>query len=124
MLSVPYWLTNCSIDDVIDERYDRFNEARQVFLGVMDEEAKKTRHEHDIQVTGTMRDSWLSKGVWFWACIILPRFSASKELVIDLKQVSTLWREEVEQIAKTKVDDEEGYQEELQWLLEDGLDTS
>ena len=132
MLSVPYWLTNCSIDNIIDERYHQFNEVRQVFLETMDEEAQKIRQEHSIQVTVTMRDSWLSKGVWFWACIrsvnawlfiledhILPRFSADKELVVDLKKVSTLWRDNVGEIVEAKVQDEAKYQEELQSLLND-----
>ncbi|OAL34054.1 hypothetical protein AYO20_06702 [Fonsecaea nubica] len=137
MLSVPYWPTNCSADDTIDERYDKFDEARQIFLGIMDEEAKNLRHEHDIQITKTMRDSWLSKRVWFGACIrslnawpfifedhLLSKFSTGKELVADLKRISTLWQEEVDQIAKTKVVEEEGYQEELRRLLEDeGLNT-
>ncbi|OAP57606.1 hypothetical protein AYL99_08344 [Fonsecaea erecta] len=120
MLSVPYWLTDCSIDNIIDDRYNQFDEARQVFLGIMDEEAKIVPQKHDIRVVEMMRDTWLSKGVWFWACIrslnawpfifedhILPRFSASKELVVILKQASTLWQVGIEQIVKTKVADEE-----------------
>ncbi|KAJ4527695.1 hypothetical protein HRR83_000448 [Exophiala dermatitidis] len=134
ILSVPYWLTNCSIDDIIDERYDKFNEARQIFLGIMeDEEAKNLQHEHNnIQLTRTMRDSWVSKRVWFWACIrslnawpfifedhLLPKFSADRDLVAKVKLVSTVWQENVEQIVKTKVVEEERYQEELRRLLED-----
>lgn len=132
MLSVPPWLANCSIDNVIDERYDQFDEARKIFLEVMDKEAQNIRQEHDIQVAGTMRDSWLSKGVWFWACLrsvnawlfvfedhILPRFSANKGLVVDLKQVSALWQDDVGQLVKAKVRDEAKYQDELQQLLND-----
>lgn len=132
MLSVPYWLTNCSIDDIIDERYHQFNEARQVFLEAMDEEAQSIRQEHSIPVTVTMRDSWLSKGVWFWACIrsvnawlfvfedhILPKFSADKGLVENVAKVSALWRENVEKIVEAKVQDEAMYQDELQCLLSD-----
>ncbi|KAK7398508.1 hypothetical protein QQX98_012116 [Neonectria punicea] len=133
MLSVPYWLTNCSIDDIIDEEYDRFDEARQAFLTVMDEESKSIRMEHDIQITNTMRDVWVSKGVWFWTCIrslnawlfvfedhILPKFSANKGLVADLKQLSSFWQQEVGPIVKAKVDDEEKYQAEIQSLFNSG----
>ncbi|KAH6869234.1 hypothetical protein B0T10DRAFT_418812 [Thelonectria olida] len=131
MLSVPYWLTNCSIDSIIDEEYGAFDEARQVFLAIMDEENRSIRMEHDIQITSTMRDVWVSKGVWFWACLrslnawlfvfedhILPKFSADKGLVVDLKQVSTLWQEEVGLVVKAKVDDEEQYQAELRSLFD------
>ncbi|CAM1502555.1 Fc.00g045390.m01.CDS01 [Cosmosporella sp. VM-42] len=130
MLSVPYWLTNCSIDGIIDEEYGPFDEARQAFLTIMDEEVKSMQLEHDIQITRTMRDVWVSKGVWFWACIrslnawlfvfedhILPKFSANKELVIDLKEVSTFWQEGAGLLIKAKVADEERYQAQLRSLF-------
>uniref|UniRef100_A0A1Y1L4W5 Uncharacterized protein n=1 Tax=Photinus pyralis TaxID=7054 RepID=A0A1Y1L4W5_PHOPY len=130
MLSVPYWLTNCSIDGIIDEEYGAFDEVRQAFLAVMDEENRSVRMEHNIDITSTMRDVWESKGVWFWACVrsinawlfvfedhILPKFSADRALVVDLKQVSTFWQENVGQVVKTKVDDEEKYQAELRSLF-------
>ncbi|KAG9259153.1 uncharacterized protein F5Z01DRAFT_740979 [Emericellopsis atlantica] len=132
MLSVPSWLANCSLDNIIGKRYDHFNEARKVFLDVMDEEAQSIRQEHDIQVTDTMRHSWSSKRVWFWACLrstnawlfifedhILPRFSDDKELVVSLKQMSVLWRDDVEDVIKAKVQDEEKYREELLHLIND-----
>lgn len=132
MLSVPYWLTNCSIDNIIDERYHHFNRVRHLFLETMDKESHNIRQEHDIQVTVTMRDSWLSKGVWFWACIrsvnawlfiledhILPRFSANNGFVADMKAVSTLWRDNVGKIVEAKIEDEAKYQEELRSLLYD-----
>ncbi|EXJ82309.1 hypothetical protein A1O3_06122 [Capronia epimyces CBS 606.96] len=141
MLSVPYWITNCSIDNIIDERYDPFDEVRQLFLRamdeelrVMDEEASHFRLQHDIPVTKTMRDSWLLKGVWFWACLrslnawpfiledhLLPKFAAGKDFVADLKPLATLWREDVERIVETKLVDEGRYQQELRSLLEDSI---
>jgi hypothetical protein len=69
MLAVPYWLTNCSIDNIIDGEYGPFDEARQAFLAAMDEEIKTIPPAHDIPITRTMQDSWVSKSVWFWACI-------------------------------------------------------
>ncbi|KAF5132960.1 hypothetical protein E5D57_003582 [Metarhizium anisopliae] len=134
MLSVPYWLTNCSIDGIIDEEYGAFDEVRQAFLAIMDEENRSVRMEHDIDITSTMRDVWESKGVWFWACVrsinawlfvfedhILPKFSADRGLVVDLKQVSTFWQENVGQVVKAKVDDEERYQAELRSLFDKEL---
>ncbi|KAI0871978.1 hypothetical protein GGS24DRAFT_509268 [Hypoxylon argillaceum] len=128
MLSVPYWLTSCSIDGIIGAEYNRYDCAREDFLAVMEEEAETTvlKPEHDILVTQSMRETWLSKGVWFWACIrslngwlfvfedhILPRFSDNKNLVGCLKQASALWKEDVGSVVKAKVEDEERYKEEL-----------
>lgn len=128
MLSVPYWLTSCSIDGIIGKDYDRYDCARQEFLAAMDKEAETTllKPEHDILVTHSMREMWLSKGVWFWACIrslngwlfvfedhILPKFSDNKGLVSCLKQASALWKEDIASVVEAKVEDEERYKEEL-----------
>ncbi|RDA87045.1 hypothetical protein CP532_3233 [Ophiocordyceps camponoti-leonardi (nom. inval.)] len=131
MLSVPYWLTGCSIDTIIDD-YGTFDEARKEFLAVMDEEARHVKADHGLDITSIMRSVWESKGVWFWACLrsingwlfvfedhILPRFGAEKELVVDLKRLSTLWHESVGAVVERKVKEEEGYQAELRAVFED-----
>lgn len=133
ILSVPYWLTGCSIDGIIDEEYETFNEARQAFLAAMDEEAEITglKPKHDIPLTQIMREMWASKGVWFWACVrslngwlfvfedhIIPKFSDDKKLVTRLKDVAALWQEDVESVVRAKVDDEERYKRELRALYE------
>lgn len=131
MLAVPYWLTNCSIDSIIDDEYGRFDAARRAFLAAMDEEIKKLPPQcHDIPITRTMRDSWTSKAVWFWACIrslnawlfvfedhILPKFSTNKALVSDIDRASTFWKENIEDVVKAKVDDENRYQADLRSLF-------
>lgn len=133
MLAVPYWLTNCSIDGIIDDEYERFDAARQAFLAAVDDEVKSLPPQHDIPITRTMRDSWTSKAVWFWACIrsinawlfvfedhILPKFSANKALVSDMEQASAFWRENVQDVVRAKVADEEKYQAELKSLFGSG----
>lgn len=128
---MPYWLTNCGIDGIIDEEYGPFDEARQAFLGAVEEEGNRVRMEHDIPLTSTMQESWTSKGVWFWACIrsvnawlfvfedhILPKFSAAEDSISDLKQVSTFWQEDVGATVTAKVKDEERYQAELRSLFD------
>ncbi|KAK0656664.1 hypothetical protein B0T16DRAFT_42667 [Cercophora newfieldiana] len=94
MLAVPYWLTDCSIDNIIDDNYGPFDKARQAFLAAMDEEIKTIPPAHSIPIIRTMQDSWVPKTVWFWACIrslngwlflfedhIVPKFCASKDLI-------------------------------------------
>ncbi|TWU77239.1 hypothetical protein ED733_001916 [Metarhizium rileyi] len=119
------------IDGIIDEEYDAFDAVRQAFLAVMDEENRSIWTEHDINITSTMTDAWESTGVWFWACVrsinawlfvfgdhILPKFSADRALVVNLKQVSTFWHENVDQDVKAKVDDEHRYQAELRSFID------
>lgn len=97
----------------------------------MDKELPHVQVEHDIQITKIMRDTWESKGVWYWACIrslngwlfviedhILPKFSTGKGLVKDLKQMSLFWQEDASEHIRTKVADEHRYQSELQSLFE------
>ncbi|KAM4065851.1 aminoglycoside phosphotransferase [Hirsutella rhossiliensis] len=131
MLSVPYWLTNCSIDDITDDNYGVFEETRRTFLAIMDEESKSIPMEHGLELTRTMRRGWDSKGVWFWSCLksvnawlflfedhIAPRFSAERGFITELKKVSMFWRDEVDQVVKTKVDEEEQFQAELRELFD------
>ncbi|OAA35930.1 hypothetical protein NOR_07738 [Metarhizium rileyi] len=119
------------IDGIIDEEYDAFDAVWQAFLAVMDEENRSIWTEHDINITSTMTDAWESTGVWFWACVrsinawlfvfgdhILPKFSADRALVVNLKQVSTFWHENVDQDVKAKVDDEHRYQAELRSFID------
>ncbi|KAL2177770.1 uncharacterized protein P884DRAFT_200052 [Thermothelomyces heterothallicus CBS 202.75] len=130
MLSVPYWLTNCSIDGIIGDQYAPFDEARQAFLAAMDAEAKNIRPGHDIPITRTMQNSWTSKAAWFWACIrslnawlfvfedhILPKYSANKDVISEVKQISTFWKEDIETVIRVKVEEEKSYQAELQSLF-------
>ncbi|UPK98722.1 hypothetical protein LCI18_009657 [Fusarium solani-melongenae] len=132
MLAVPYWLTNCSIDGITDEEFGIFDEARQAFMSILDEEAGKMRFMHDIQITSTMRKGWESKGVWFWACLrsvnawlfvfedhILPKFSSNERLVADLKEVSSFWREEIDSVVEEKAAQGKRYLTELQGLYDD-----
>ncbi|KPM39865.1 hypothetical protein AK830_g6701 [Neonectria ditissima] len=130
MLSVPHWLTDCNVFDITNEEYDRFDRAREQFLTAMDKEAETMMMEHDIPITQNMRDTWLSKGAWFWACIssldgwlwifedhILTKFSTDKKLVASLKQASALWQQDVESVIKRKVEDGEEYRGKLEALL-------
>ncbi|RSL67600.1 hypothetical protein CEP51_012642 [Fusarium floridanum] len=132
MVSVPYWLTNCSIDGIIGKEFEVFDQARRAFMSIMDEETKKMQFKHDIHITDTMKKVWDSKGVWFWACLrsvnawifvfedhILPKFSSNERLVADLKEVSSFWREDIDSIVEEKVAEEKRYLVELQGVLDD-----
>ncbi|KAK4146361.1 uncharacterized protein C8A04DRAFT_25871 [Dichotomopilus funicola] len=130
MLAVPYWLTSCSIDNIINDEYKQFDEARQAFLAAMEEEMITIPPAHDIPITRTMLNTWVSKAVWFWACIrslngwlflfedhIAPKFCDNRDVISDLKQTSAFWREDIDTIVKAKVEDEERYQAKLRSLF-------
>ncbi len=129
MLAVPYWLTNCSIDGIVDGEYAPFDEARQAFLAAMDE-IKTVPPAHRIPITDIMRDSWGSKSVRFWACIrslngwlflfedhIVPKFCASKDLISQLQQASAFRMQDIDTVVKAKVEDEERCRAELRSLF-------
>jgi hypothetical protein len=61
MLSVPYWITGCSIDEIQDERYADFNGIRGEFMRVLEEQERGAGAE----VSQVIREMWDSKGVWF-----------------------------------------------------------
>ncbi|KAG9250229.1 uncharacterized protein F5Z01DRAFT_640481 [Emericellopsis atlantica] len=136
MLEVPDWLTNRSPEQLTGEHFDQFDNERQIFLGAMDEMSKKVQQEHDVQIMRVIRDSWTSKGVWFWTCIrsinlwlfliedhILPKFSYHGGIDDDLKRVSTVWREGVAEIVEAKQREEAEYLEELQHLIKEEIAT-
>ncbi|KAG7120734.1 hypothetical protein HYQ45_014778 [Verticillium longisporum] len=123
MLSVPYWLTGCSVDEIVGEQYELYDATRQTFLSIMDEERTAKQKE----LTLILRNSWESKGVWFWASLkslnawhflfqdhILPKFFANNQAIALLKPASNLWQENAEAMAKQKAKDEEEYREELE----------
>lgn len=122
MLSVPYWITGCGIDEIVDECYDLYDGARQTFLTIMDEETTVAQRD----ITRIMRQSWDSKGLWFWASLksvnawpflfrdhILPKFFADGEAMASLTPAWNLWQEGATAMANTKASEERKYREEL-----------
>jgi hypothetical protein len=95
MLSVPYWLTGCAIDDITEENLREFEFVHQEFLDIFEEEEVKMTNlrefefvhqefldifeeedEEEVKITPNppimtriMHDNWKSGAVWFWHCI-------------------------------------------------------
>jgi hypothetical protein len=126
-------LTNCSIDAIVGSEYGPFDEARRAFLSAMGDEIliNTAQAAHDVLLARTMQDSWVSKAVWFWACIrsldgwhflfedhLVPKFCTSNEnLISDLKDTSAFWVQNVDAVVKAKVEQEKNYQDELRALF-------
>ncbi|KAK4158267.1 hypothetical protein C8A00DRAFT_28772 [Chaetomidium leptoderma] len=123
MLCVPYWLTGCSIDEIQEERYDEFNEIRQEFMRVFQEQERRTRTEHGIAIADVMHDMWDSKGVWFWYCLasinamyflLEGRLCPEDSLSTNAEKVlSRFWCEDSETVVQTKLADRKDYDVEL-----------
>jgi hypothetical protein len=119
MLSVPYWLTGCSIDEIQDERYADFNGIRGEFMRVLEEQERGAGAE----VSQVIREMWDSKGVWFWYCLssvnamyflleghLCPPGSLSTSVE---RAVSQFWCENPEAVVRAKLADREEYDAEL-----------
>lgn len=126
MLQVPYWLTGQAIDGLKGESLTEFNQVRQEFLRVFEEEEESFR-DHAFNLTQVMREIWDSKGVWFWYCLssvnamyflleahILPAGSLSPEVE---RILSKFWSRDSEAIVKAKVEDRKAYEKEVRRLF-------
>lgn len=136
MLSVPYWLTGCAIDDIREENLGEFETVHQEFLDIFEEEEVKMAPTNPPAMTRIMHESWKSGAVWFWHCItsvnaawslfddhISPRFLA---LSTDSEEVlSQYWCEGSMVVARRKVAEREEYVQQLQVLFDEkaGLST-
>ncbi|KAG9253824.1 uncharacterized protein F5Z01DRAFT_681780 [Emericellopsis atlantica] len=129
MLSVPYWLTGCSIDGIEDEKYDQYDEVRREFMEIFteEEEAAQGRTQHGISLSNIMRDMWDSKGVWFWHCLssinamyFLPESHLLPPDFLTLEAesiVSRLWCRDSEDVVRRKIADKQAYDDELRKLF-------
>ncbi|AEO62414.1 uncharacterized protein THITE_2061567 [Thermothielavioides terrestris NRRL 8126] len=129
MLDVPYWLTGCAIDEIKGEKLAHFDEVRQEFMRIFEEEAQTakstTQAGHNLDLGKIMQDVWESKGVWFWHCLssvnamyllLEAHFFPSLSLEAD-KLISKFWCQDPEDVVRKKLADKRAYDEELRSLF-------
>ncbi|UNI25035.1 hypothetical protein JDV02_010744 [Purpureocillium takamizusanense] len=128
MHCVPYWLTGCAIDGLIDEHSDEFDKVREEFMLIFGQEERLMRaRARDFCLTKVMRETWDSRGVWFWYCIssvnamcflleanILPAGSLGPEAE---GVISKFWCRDSRAVVKAKLEDRKAYDEELRKLF-------
>ncbi len=136
MLDVPYWLTGCSIDGIKGDKFEPFDQIRQEFLRVFEEEEQAAKFNTNTNtwpgrtISKIMQDVWQTKGVWFWYCLssvnamyiileahLVPTLSVEEERVI-----SKFWCKDSRDIVQKKVADKMAYDEELRSLFGQGKD--
>ncbi|KAF4509825.1 hypothetical protein G6O67_001765 [Ophiocordyceps sinensis] len=135
MLTVPYWLTGGSIDQLAEEHLDDFDKARQEFMRVFEEEelAMAATSEQRTSLARIMNNNWKSKGVWFWHCLdsvnamyclvedhLCPNFSVGLT-VQEEKMLSDLWCEDSAAVVAQKLDDKQMYDLELRRMFIEGM---
>ena len=131
MLSAPYWLTSCSLDEITEEKYREYDVVRQEFMAVLEAESQNLPMEHRLEIAKTMEQMWANKGIWFWGCLqsvnawififedhILKRFSPNVDSVAHLTDCSAIWDDGIEGIVEAKAQDEKKYLVQLKSLYQ------
>lgn len=129
MLTVPYWIADCGIDEIKGDSLHEFDMLRQEFMRIFEEQERKLVKEHNIHISKLMDEMWETKGMWFWYCIksvnaqlyivedhICPGFSAllsgkSEEIL------SKFFCKSATAAARRKAADHQEYLESLRQLL-------
>ncbi|KAI1126236.1 hypothetical protein F5Y10DRAFT_216389 [Nemania abortiva] len=129
MLSVPYWLTGCSIDEIEGEKFDQFDKVRRAFMHIFEEEeqAAQAKTSHSIGLSKIMHEMWDSKGVWFWRCLssvnamyllldshLVPPQSLTQQAT---RIISRFWSRNSNEVVQMKLADKKAYDEELRELF-------
>ncbi|KAH8651802.1 hypothetical protein BGZ60DRAFT_497399 [Tricladium varicosporioides] len=128
MLSVPYWLTGCAIDEITKENLREFEKVHREFMNIFEEEEVKMTLTNSPALTSIMHDGWNSGAVWFWHCItsvnamfflvddhISPRFAP---LSIKTEGIlSQYWYPGSAHAAERKINDREDYVKQVQSLF-------
>lgn len=70
LFSVPYWITNCSIDEIVGDQYKVFYSERRKFVDIMEQQIDATTAtQQSFSILDLMKRNWDSKAVWFWTCL-------------------------------------------------------
>lgn len=125
MLAVPYWLTGHGIDEIVDDNLREFDDIRQEFMKIFEEEVNVASMP---MLASIMYKSWESGGVWFWRCLtstnamislvedhICPRFSRLSSKAEEI--LSEYWCQGSAEVVERKVTDYEVYKRELEILF-------
>jgi hypothetical protein len=70
MLAVPYWLTGHGIDKIVGDNLREFDEIRQEFMKIFEEEEVNIASKQMPMLASIMYKGWESDGIWFWRCLI------------------------------------------------------
>lgn len=129
-LRPPYWLTGCSVDDLVGENLDVFSNAYSEFMDIFEKEEKKSS---DCSYrTDIMRTSWEMGSFWYFHALdspkglfnlfrdhIQPMFASRRADPDFARIVSQYWARDTEEVIATKLRDKDEYERLLCQRFED-----
>jgi hypothetical protein len=127
-LAVPYWLTGLGIDEIVEGNLCEFDQVRQEFMNIFEEEEIRRGSKHKPTLASMMDEGWKSGAVWFWACLttknarlslvedhLCPRFSPLTSKAEEI--ISQYWQPDSAEVVRRKVADHERYKRDLNVLF-------
>ena len=127
-LAVPYWLTGHGIDEIVEGNLCEFDQVRQEFMNIFEEEQISIAWKHKPTLASLMDEGWKSGAVWFWGCLtsknarlslvedhLCPRFSPLTSKAEEI--ISQYWQPNSAEVVRRKVDDHERYKRDLNVLF-------
>lgn len=137
-LHPPYWLTSCSVDNIVDEELESFSQARQEFMEVFEEEEKSFTPFNGgaLKRSTIMRNGWKVGNFWYFQALddpkglynlfhqhMQPIFAPSHRMDTSFERiVSEYWAVGVHKVISAKLQDRKTYQERLRESFKVALD--
>lgn len=131
MLEVPYWLTDCAVDELRGDKLAEFERVWKEFMRVFREEEPITSAAtatREGTLSSVIQEMWDTRGLWFWHCLssvnamyflleshLYPPQSLSVETETCL---SKFWRRNSEQVVQAKLADKSAYDAKLRKLFD------
>ena len=124
VLDVPYWLTGCSIDELLEDKLSQFDLVRREFMDILEKEEAAMTGDDKPKLARIMHEAWESGAVWFWHCLmsvdalfsfvddhVSPRYCRFSWKVEEV--LCPYWCEDSAAVVESKVADNEKYKKEL-----------
>ncbi|KAF4620088.1 hypothetical protein G7Y89_g14735 [Cudoniella acicularis] len=133
MLRPPYWLTGESIDTLTDKRLEEFDQVRQKFMQIFEEEERSSCSGNSVNTfrTDIMRKGWAKGNFWFFGALESPKglynifrdhiqaiFAPPEDLFEFRRIMSEYWAPDVKNIIEQKLHDKEMYERTLREMFE------
>jgi hypothetical protein len=120
-------LTGYGIDKIVEGNLCEFDQVRQEFMNIFEEEQISIAWKHKPALASTMDEGWKSGAVWFWGCLtskkarlslvedhLCPRFSPLTSKAREI--ISQYWHPDSAGVERGKVADYERYKGDLNVL--------
>lgn len=133
MLAPPYWITDHGVDELEGKELEEFDQARQQFLEVFEEEEKSYPPLYGCATyrTNVMKRGWQVGSFWYLHALLSPKgcFNLFRQCIQPIfdekcdrdaftKVVSPYWAPDVHKLIEAKLGEKKKYEQELRMLFE------